>query len=116
MLDNASQLTLAIAVLSVAAGVYASHSIKGARRKLPPGPKGLPILGSVLQVPSTHLGTYFRNLLEEYGGLVSLNLAGFPIILIGDIKVAKDLLEKHSDRNSSRPFVPYVVGLLQVYL
>ncbi|KAF8477871.1 cytochrome P450 [Gautieria morchelliformis] len=66
------------------------------------------MLGNILQVPSEHLASYFRNLLEQYGGLVSLNLAGYPVILIGDIKIAKEILEKRSTKFSSRPSVPYV--------
>ncbi|KAG6909891.1 hypothetical protein DXG01_014705 [Tephrocybe rancida] len=108
MIDNA-QLAVAAAVFLVTAGsVYARRSTSNAGRKLPPGPPGIPILGNVLQVPTKHLATYFRGVLEEYGGLVSLNLAGFPVILIGDIKVAKEILEKHSAKHSSRPVVPYV--------
>ncbi|KAG6919136.1 hypothetical protein DXG01_008943 [Tephrocybe rancida] len=54
------------------------------------------------------MATYFRSLIEEYGGLVSLNLLGMRVILIGDIEVAKDLLEKHAAKHSSRPVMPYV--------
>ncbi|KAG6865598.1 hypothetical protein C0991_001022 [Blastosporella zonata] len=31
-----------------------------------------------------------------------------PVILIGDINLAKDILDKHSTKHSSRPVVPYV--------
>ncbi|KAG6826514.1 hypothetical protein H0H92_015526 [Tricholoma furcatifolium] len=98
-------LTLGVSVLILLLARF------GARRtslKLPPGPRGLPFLGNVLQVPGTHLATYFRHLLDQYGGFVSLNLAGFPIILIGDIKLAKAILDKHSAKHSSRPVVPYI--------
>ncbi|KAG6919130.1 hypothetical protein DXG01_008937 [Tephrocybe rancida] len=109
MLDITPQLVAAtILSLLVLGSVYIRRSNTNAINKLPPGPPGIPILGNVLQIPGKHLATYFRGLLEEYGGLVSLNLAGFPVILIGDIKVAKDLLDKHSIKHSSRPVVPYI--------
>ncbi|KAG6864492.1 hypothetical protein C0991_009110 [Blastosporella zonata] len=106
MLDNTKLTVVGITVALLALGHhYVRRSL--ADRKLPPGPSGIPFLGNVMQVPGTHLATYFRRLLEEYGGLVSLNFAGTPVILVGDIKVAKELLERHSAKNSSRPNFHY---------
>ncbi|KAJ6490079.1 hypothetical protein C8R45DRAFT_1073929, partial [Mycena sanguinolenta] len=56
--------------------VYLVRSRSVSRARRPPGPPGLPLLGNILQVPVKHLPTYFRRLCEEYGGFVSLNLAG----------------------------------------
>ncbi|KAG6919123.1 hypothetical protein DXG01_008930 [Tephrocybe rancida] len=115
------ELAASTVFIVVLATLHARRSYASIKRKLPPGPRGIPILGNVLQVPGTHLATYFRGLLAEYGGLVSLNLAGFvrylqhaegplrqPVVLIGDIKLAKNILDKHSAKHSSRPVVPYV--------
>ncbi|KAG6919128.1 hypothetical protein DXG01_008935 [Tephrocybe rancida] len=109
MFDITPQLAAAtVLFLLVLGSAFVRHSNTDASNKLPPGPPGIPILGNILQVPGKHLATYFRGLLEEYGGLVSLNLAGFSVILIGDIKVARDLLDKRSIKYSSRPVVPYI--------
>ncbi|KAG6828452.1 hypothetical protein H0H92_007937 [Tricholoma furcatifolium] len=86
--------------------VHSSHNY-GHKLKLPPGPTGLPLLGNVLQVPNTHLATHFRKLIDEYGGLVSLNLAGFSVILVGDFNLGRELLDKHSAKHSSRPAMKY---------
>ncbi|KAJ7628933.1 cytochrome P450 [Roridomyces roridus] len=98
----------------------------GADSRRPPGPRGLPVLGNLLDIPGKHLATYFRQLCEEYGGLVSLNFAGFAsisrpmglkiltrihqrIILLGNMTLARELLEKRSAKFSSRPIVPYAL-------
>ncbi|KAG6825416.1 hypothetical protein H0H87_009606, partial [Tephrocybe sp. NHM501043] len=109
MLENTPKLAVigvTVAFITLAKYIYARQSSDG--RKLPPGPPGLPILGNMLEVPTSHLATYFKRMIEEYGGLVSLNLVGIPIILVGDQKVAKELLEKHSAKNSSRPSLYYM--------
>ncbi|KAG6875493.1 hypothetical protein C0992_003585 [Termitomyces sp. T32_za158] len=55
-------------------------------RRLPPGPNGLPLLGNALRIPTQ------------------------TVILIGDLRTAKELLEKHSSKHSSRPMLPYFVS------
>ncbi|KNZ79110.1 O-methylsterigmatocystin oxidoreductase [Termitomyces sp. J132] len=118
MLSSASQLTIATTsiIFITLWSLYARRSNFKGGCILPPGPTGFPLLGNVLQVPSKvclsfitsrHLATYFRTLVEHYGGLVSLNLAGSTVVLIGDMEVAKTLLEKHSAKHSSRPSLHY---------
>ncbi|KAG6888629.1 hypothetical protein C0995_006873 [Termitomyces sp. Mi166 len=108
MLDM-PQLTALAVILVVALGLSVHTQLSKANRghKPPPGPSGIPLLGNLLDIPGKlkHLATYFRRLLEEYGGLVSLNVR---LILIGDIKLAKELLEKRAAKHSSRPVVHYI--------
>ncbi|KAF7368136.1 Steroid 17-alpha-hydroxylase/17,20 lyase [Mycena sanguinolenta] len=125
---------ITLAAIALLGGIYLIRSRTVSKARRPPGPPGLPFLGNVLQAPAKHLATYFRRLCEEYGGFVSLNLAGFasisvirfsflrqcmqPVFLIGDIRLAKEVLEKRSAKFSSRPTIPYVhyhVDPAQVY-
>ncbi|KAG5340721.1 hypothetical protein C0989_000498 [Termitomyces sp. Mn162] len=71
-------------VFLVALGiVYLWRFYSRADSRFPPGPRGLPLLGNILQVP------------------------GKTVILLGDMKIAKELLEKRSAKYSSRPVIPY---------
>ncbi|KAG6847365.1 hypothetical protein H0H93_008648, partial [Arthromyces matolae] len=100
-------LAVAVAALIATVGVLSlrRNSSKG---KLPPGPRGLPLIGNVLQVPTEHLATYFRKLYKEYGGIVYLNLLGNNLIVVGDGKLARELMDKRSGKYSGRPVEPYM--------
>ena len=71
--------------------------------KLPPGPRRLPLIGNLLDAPGGAPWVTWTKLLRKYGPLVSLNLAGTDIILIGDHKIAKELLDKRGNIYSDRP-------------
>ncbi|RXW19449.1 hypothetical protein EST38_g6401 [Candolleomyces aberdarensis] len=64
---------------------------------LPPGPKGLPLLGNVFQFPQANPWEGYHKLCEEYGRLTS-NYA----------RRAVDLLDKRSANYSDRPTSPIV--------
>ncbi|TFK67279.1 cytochrome P450 [Pluteus cervinus] len=69
---------------------------------MPPGPKGLPLLGNILQLPTFQF-LRFTEWKEQFGPVFSLNLAGWPVIVINSLEVATDLLEQQSSIYSDRP-------------
>ncbi|TFK25117.1 cytochrome P450 [Coprinopsis marcescibilis] len=87
-----------------AAWILQRRVSRGARLPLPPGPKGLPLLGNLLDMPDTFGWYKFHELCKELGtDILYLNVAGTNIIVIDTAEVANDLLEKRSSIYSGRP-------------
>ncbi|EAU87749.2 cytochrome P450 [Coprinopsis cinerea okayama7 len=76
---------------------------KNARHHLPPGPKGLPFIGNVLQMPSSNQVEAFKAWANEYGDLVYVQIFGQPMVILDSLQVARDLLDKRSSIYSDRP-------------
>ncbi|KAJ3768701.1 cytochrome P450, partial [Lentinula raphanica] len=70
----------------------------------PPGPRGLPILGNVLQLEASQPLWYtFDKLKSQYGPIVYLNLAGKDVVILNTKVAATELLERRSAIYSDRP-------------
>jgi len=72
---------------------------------LPPGPKGLPLIGNVGDLPPKG-GLEWQHWLKHkdlYGPISSVTVFGQTIILVHDLEVALELLDKRGAKYSSRP-------------
>ncbi|KAK7677690.1 hypothetical protein QCA50_019381 [Cerrena zonata] len=69
---------------------------------LPPGPKGYPIIGNLLDIPSVTPWRTFAKWSKVYGDVMYLELSRQPTIVLNSAKAAFDLLEKRSDIYSDR--------------
>ncbi|TFK54098.1 cytochrome P450 [Heliocybe sulcata] len=72
-------------------------------RGLVPGPRGLPILGNVLEVPATKAWFYFRTLGKRFGPLISFSIVGERVLILNRGSDAVELLGKRASIYSSRP-------------
>ncbi|KAF8868343.1 cytochrome P450 [Infundibulicybe gibba] len=111
------QITLqyAVFVVSLCAALYlASRKVNARRLPLPPGPKGLPFIGNLLDVPGHHQWFVFDDWAKKYGDFMHINVMGQPIIILGSLKRVNDILEKRSAIYSSRPRMPMVVELMDM--
>ncbi|KAI0370176.1 cytochrome P450 [Pilatotrama ljubarskyi] len=73
---------------------------------LPPGPKGLPLIGNMLDMPASHEWRTFAQWGERWGDIVSVSFLGQPYVILNSAKHAVDMLEKKSSIYSSRPIIP----------
>ncbi|GJE84149.1 cytochrome P450 [Phanerochaete sordida] len=87
-------------LIGIALRVYSQRR----RLRLPPGPKGLPILGNVFDIPPKHEWLAYERWGREYGSdIIYLNLAGTPMVVLNSAQAVNDLLEKRSSIYSDRP-------------
>ncbi|KAG4441663.1 hypothetical protein IFR05_002870 [Cadophora sp. M221] len=98
------KVLICIAIASVIGVLYSYASMLLLRRKLPPGPFPLPIVGNMLSLPKSKPWRDFEYWGEKYGsGMLTIWIGRVPNIFINDAWVAADLFEKKANIYSSRP-------------
>ncbi|KAH8901213.1 cytochrome P450 [Thozetella sp. PMI_491] len=112
MVDRLVSYTGAAVLASLIFWIYARVSNKGS---LPPGPKGLPLIGNIRDLPPKGLPEWQHWIKhkDKYGPISSVKVLGQPIILLHSREAAVELLEKRSTKHSSRPhmiFASEMVG------
>ncbi|KAJ6561797.1 cytochrome P450 [Mycena capillaripes] len=73
------------------------------RRKLPPGPWCLPLIGNVHQLPKLQLWKTFSEWANIYGDVVYFRIASRHFIVLNTAQCASELLIKRSAIYSDRP-------------
>ncbi|KAF6755368.1 cytochrome P450 98A3, partial [Ephemerocybe angulata] len=70
---------------------------------LPPGPKGLPLIGNLYDMPtSTRPELAYSELARQYGDMVYLETLGTKILVLSSLKRTTDLFERRSTIYSDR--------------
>ncbi|KAI0696993.1 cytochrome P450 [Cerioporus squamosus] len=93
-------LTTAIIIFYLA---YGSTSAKRPSAPLPPGPRGLPLVGNLVDFPQSHPWETFSRWADTYGGVIYLNVLGQSIVVLNDPKQAAEMLDKKGLLYSDRP-------------
>ncbi|KAK0223378.1 cytochrome P450 [Armillaria fumosa] len=79
------------------------YSLKCRRLPFPPGPKGLPLIGNLWDVPVEFPCVTYARWSSTYGDVIYLDTPGNPTVVINSAEAAVDLLEKRSGNYSDRP-------------
>ncbi|KAL1945436.1 hypothetical protein VTO73DRAFT_2287 [Trametes versicolor] len=105
-------LELNTVVLYFAASIAVVLALRGlwlrraSKSPLPPGPRGLPLLGNLFDIPRQSAWKTFAAWSKEYGDVVHLRVLGRPIILLNSAEATTDLLENRFGIYSDRPDFP----------
>ncbi|TFK27925.1 cytochrome P450 [Coprinopsis marcescibilis] len=78
----------------------------------PPGPRGYPLIGNILDLPRTYQWEAFSEWTGKYGDIIYLEVLKQPILVLNSLKRVEDLLEKRSANYSDRPKAPMLRELM----
>ncbi|GAB7327630.1 hypothetical protein MBLNU13_g11473t1 [Cladosporium sp. NU13] len=80
---------------------------------LPPGPKGLPFVGNVMDLPPPGMPEYKHWIKHKdlYGPLSSVTVLGQMMLIIHDKRVAFELMEKRASKYSGRPNMKFGIEI-----
>ncbi|KAF4591050.1 hypothetical protein EYR40_009650 [Pleurotus pulmonarius] len=101
-------------VLLLFAAVAVLWSTKSSSRyKRIPGPRGLPLIGNLLQWPTVKPWLAIDEWHKKYqSDIISVNLAGLQVVILGSMKRASDLHEKRSALYANRPNMTALVEIM----
>ncbi|KAJ7448564.1 cytochrome P450 [Mycena latifolia] len=101
-----------LVIFSIALGLYLTRN-QLKRLPLPPGPRKLPLVGNLFDVPSVfQWETYMEWSKTFHSDILHLNIAGTSVIVLSSSDAAVDLLEKRSAIYSDRARMPMVSELM----
>ncbi|KAK7044456.1 cytochrome p450 [Favolaschia claudopus] len=80
------------------------QTLRRRRNPLPPGPRGLPLVGNLFDVPKNQDSLWYIEMSRKYDSdIISVNLAGTTVVVLNSRTAATDLLENRSAIYSDRP-------------
>ncbi|KAF8161669.1 cytochrome P450 [Crassisporium funariophilum] len=107
--NSVSSISRVDVAAAIAALAIAYLYQRRARKSLPfpPGPRGLPLVGNLWDIPTSSICETYHQWCKEYNtDIIYLNIVGTPIIVLDTAEAAMELLEKRSSIYSGRVRLP----------
>ncbi|KAI0267865.1 cytochrome P450 [Gloeopeniophorella convolvens] len=99
---------LVLVLFSLVASALAIQGRSSGKFPVPPGPKPLPLLGNLFDLPKEAAWSTYLEWSRRWGDIVSINVLGQRIIILHSHAMARDLLEKRGSTYSDRPHIPFI--------
>ena len=81
---------------------------------LPPGPTCLPIIGNIHKLGGTQMHVVTAKLSEQFGGIMTVNLAGRKAVLLTDLETIREAFVEKGDYFSNR-YQPPLTDIIHGY-
>ncbi|KAG1844263.1 cytochrome P450 [Suillus tomentosus] len=106
-ITNINYLDL-LCLTGVTIGVYLVKQvvIKKNPAPYPPGPRGWPLIGNILDMPHIKPWLTFSAWGQKYGDITHIRVLGRHIIVLNSVKTAMEMMDKKSIVYSDRPVLP----------
>ncbi|KAK0501166.1 cytochrome P450 [Armillaria luteobubalina] len=105
MLSSIRPPDISIAFVGLILAWYLFRKSSRSTAPFPPGPRGLPFIGNLLDMPSEKEWLTFAEWGGKYGDITSVSILGQRMVVINSIPIAMSLLDKNSLVSSDRPFL-----------
>jgi hypothetical protein len=107
MIELSTNTTIAVACLLVT--YILTHVFRSNESPKLPGPRQLPFIGRIHDLPLHGTWFKFKEWGDKYGPLYATSMVGAQFIVITDEKIAEDMLVKRAKTYSDRPTMQSVV-------
>ncbi|KAG1784606.1 cytochrome P450 [Suillus plorans] len=106
-ITNINYLDL-LCLTGVTIGVYLVKQvvIKKNPAPYPPGPRGWPLIGNILDMPHIKPWLTFSAWGQKYGDITHISVLGRHIIVLNSVKTAMEMMDRKSIVYSDRPILP----------